>query len=91
MVLSLTVDELLQAHFDTLVEEGHQKQVSLIARFGHRSPLALSFSLSTSSPSAFPASHQQNKNKVGLLVGRLGSSKRDLVVAVIPTPAVGVS
>ena len=28
MVLSLTVDELVQAHFDALVEEGHQKQVS---------------------------------------------------------------
>lgn len=32
MVLSLTVDEqLVKAHFDALVEEGHQKQVRRLA------------------------------------------------------------
>jgi len=28
MVLSLTSDELVQVHFDALIEEGQQKQVS---------------------------------------------------------------
>lgn len=55
-----------------------------------RLALDLSLSLSRTTSSSFPTSLPSTPRKqVGLVVGRCGS-KRDLVVAVIPTPAVGV-
>ena len=46
MVLSLTVDELVQAHFDALVEEGRQKQVRRSRLVFYRSPCSRLFNLS---------------------------------------------